>query len=240
MGETRALIDALRHAHDSATRIVPPSGRLTRRECLTVQSAVMDHLGPVAGFKIGAGPGPLPIVAPIPQRYVVANGGRRPVRDRLGIELEIGFELLAPLPGPALTADPARLFRPLAALELVETRLDGPGASDPMLKFADFQINAGLVAGDRLNGWTGSDFGTVRAELRANGRAVFQGNAPVPGGSALSSLERLAATLGDHCGGVQPGQIILTGSLCGLPYFGPGTEIEGEIAGLGSVAVTLC
>jgi len=33
--------------------------------------------------------------------------------------------------------------------------------------------------------------------------------------------------------------VAITGSLCGLPYFGPGTAMSGRIEGIGAVAVSL-
>ncbi|WP_143093100.1 hydratase [Celeribacter neptunius] len=212
---------------------------MSRSDILDIQSEVMAPLGDVAGFKVGRQPDGPPILAPIPARYRVANHGSRAVRDRLGIELEVGFELLRPLPGGDLPEDIQNYFRPCVVLELVGTRIEGVLAEDPDYKFADFQINAGLVKGNDLPGWDGSDFGTLNARLLANGAPVLDGETTVPGGSALANLALLVAHLGTHCGGLQVGQVVITGSICGLPYFGPGTEIEGEIEGLGRVTLSL-
>ncbi|WP_417672420.1 hydratase [Pseudodonghicola sp.] len=226
-------------AHETGSRFVPTKRALSRSEILDIQSRVMAALGDVAGFKVGHQPDGPPIIAPIPARYRVANHGSRVVRDRLGIELEVGFELLRPLPGGHLPEDIQNYLRPCVALELVDTRIEGALADDPDYKFADFQINAGLVKGDELSSWDGSDFGALNARLLANGATVLDGKTTVPGGSALANLGLLVAHLGTHCDGLQVGQIVITGSICGLPYFGPGTEITGEIEGLGRVALSL-
>ena len=100
MARADALIAALVRAHDTGTRIIPAMAGLSRADGLRIQSAVMARLGKVAGFKVGQmADGRRPILAPIPQRYVVAHGGTRRVPDRLGVELEVGFELVKPLPG---------------------------------------------------------------------------------------------------------------------------------------------
>ncbi|MBE9636419.1 hydratase [Salipiger pacificus] len=212
----------------------------SREDCLAVQAAVSQARGAVAGFKVAAGAGAVaPVVAPIAAVDVVADEGSATVRDRLGIELEIGFELLKPLPGPGLPEPVAEYFAPRPVIELVDTRLGGEAAEVPLLKLADMQVNAGLVAGAALAGWDGSDFGTVEARLTAGETAVLDGAATVPGGSALANLRLFCEVIGDHCGGLQPGQVVITGSLCGLPYFPAGTEVSGEIAGLGRVAVSL-
>lgn len=239
MTEIATLTAALIGAHRTGSRIETAARGLSREDILSVQAAVSAALGPVAGFKVGAVPEGPPTLAPIAATYGVMDGGTRVVRDRLGIELEIGFELIAPLPSSALPARPADHFRPCAVLELVETRLAGAAADLPEMKFADLQINAGLVVGTRIDAWDGSDFGTRRARLGTGSETVLDGPATVPGGSALANLELLLANLGDHCGGLQVGQTVITGSLCGLPWFTPDADVTGWIEGLGEVSVRL-
>lgn len=237
MTDSTDLADALIDAHLNGSSIAPSAPSLSRAEIMAVQARVSAALGPVAGFKVGTSPDGPPILAPIQTRYVVANGGTRAVPEKLGIELEVGFELVEPLPSPGLPARPERHFRPCAVLELVETRLSGAAAERPDLKFADFQINAGLAVGDRRRDWDGTDFGTLRARLVSDTETVLDGEASVPGGSALANLDLLLVSLGDHCGGLQVGQIVITGSLCGLPWFTPDADVSGWIEGLGEVSV---
>ncbi len=239
MPDMENLITDLIAAHRAGTRFEPEIRALERSEVLKIQSAVCDTLGAVAGFKVGAQPDGPPVLAPMMSVYSVKSGGTRKVADRLGIELEVGFELLRDLPGDALPDNPQDYFRPCVMLELVDTRLTGPAATDPGYKFADFQLNAGSVKGDSLTTWDGSDFGALEARLTAGDETILDGPCTVPGGSALANLDLLLRHLGSHCGGLQPGRIAITGSLCGLPYFGPGTEIHGSINGIGAVAVTL-
>ncbi|MBF9058570.1 hydratase [Rhodobacterales bacterium HKCCSP123] len=230
-----ALIDA----HGTNSRFVPDLPQLSQADIRAVQARVSAALGPVAGFKIGRAIDGTPSLAPIAARYVVADGGTRTVRDRLGIELELGFEIIAPIPRGGLPARPERHVRPCVVLELVDPRLKGAEAERPDLKLADFQINAGLVVGARLEDWDGSDFRLLRAHLRSADRVVMDGPVTVPGGSALASLELLLVSLGDHCGGLQVGQTVITGSVCGLPWFTPDADITGRIGGLGDVSVRL-
>ena len=239
MTDPQTLAAALIEAHRTGARLDAPVLPLSRDEALWVQAAVMADLGPVAGFKVARVAGGAPILAPIPACHRLADGGTHRVRDRVGVELEVGFELIAPLPAGDLPTDLAAFFRPCAVLELVDTRLSGPAADDPAMKLADLQVNAGLVVGGALSDWDGSDFGTVTGALRVGDQVVLDGPATVPGGSALANLALLVANVGDHCGGLQPGQVVITGSLCGLPRFGPGHAVKGQIAGLGRVALAL-
>lgn len=239
MTDMSDLSAAFIEAHAKGTRFLPAMAALSRDEILAVQSAVSTALGPVAGFKVAQVPDAPPIIAPIAARYRVEDGGTKLVGDRFGIELEIGFELLRPLPTPTLPARPQEYFRPCAVFELVDTRLAGEAADNADLKFADFQINAGLVTGARLDDWDGSDFGTLKARLVSETETVIDGDATVPGGSALANLALLIEALGDHCGGLQVGQTVITGSLCGLPWFTPDADVTGWIEGLGEVSVKL-
>ena len=234
-GLAAALIDA----HFTGSRFAADLPPLSQADIRAVQARVSAALGPVAGFKTGRAADGTPTFATIAARYLVADGGTRTVRDRLGIELELGFEIIAPIPRGGLPAHPERHARPCVVLELVDTRLTGTEAERPDLKLADFQINAGLVVGARIEDWDGSDFGLLQAQLRGADRVVVDGPVTVPGGSALSSLELLLVTLGDHCGGLQVGQTVITGSLCGLPWFTPDADVTGRIGGLGDVSVRL-
>lgn len=206
-------------------------------EALEVQKRVQANLGPVAGFKVARRPEGPPVIAPIDAAKVVESGAGVAVRDMLGIELEIGFEVIE-TPGADPVAEVARVFRPRIVLELVDSRLDGRDI-DPLLKLADMQINDGLVLGPALTGWEGGDFGTVEARLACGDTRVVDGEVAVPGGSALANLGLLCAHVRDHCGGLQPGQVIITGSLSGLEYFPAGTDVDGRIAGFGRVSCRL-
>lgn len=236
---TDTLAAALLDAHATGERITMAAVPEGRADVLAVQSAVMAGLGSVAGFKVGPQPDGPPILAPVPARYCVESGGTRQVPGRLGVELEVAFEVIRDLPEGGFPQDPTAYFRPRVALELVDTRLGGALADDPLMKFTDFQNTAGLVPGSGPDTWDGRDFGTVQALMTANGEPAAEGALKVPGGSALTNLRLLVEALGTHCGGLQKGHIVLTGSICGLPYFGPGTVIDARIDGLGEVSCTL-
>lgn len=232
------IATALIAAHQTGTRISPPEHALSRPEILDIQSQVAAALGPVCGFKVGrASDGP-PILAPLPMRYRVVNGDKRQVKDVLGIELEIGFRVIRAFAKGALPEPLQDYLHPCAVFELVDSRFTGSELS-ANLKFCDFQMNAGVVVGTGLDDWDGRDFSTVQATFVAGDTAVLDDMVSVPGGSAIENLALLAKHLGTHCGGIQAGQILITGSLNGLPYFAGGQTMTGTIAGIGRVSVTL-
>lgn len=232
------IATALIGAHRTGKRIPPPKHDLSRPEILDIQQRVAAALGPVAGFKVSRVENGPPILAPLPACYTVANGGQRQVPDLLGIELEIGFKIVRSLPKGALPARPQDYLRPFAVFELVDSRLDTRHLS-ANAKFCDFQMNAGLVVGTGLQSWDGSDFNSVTAYLRAGAETVLDDVVSVPGGSALANLDMLLGHLGAHCGGTQVGQVLITGAISGLLYFPAGLSVQGKIAGVGHVSVTL-
>ncbi|WP_172331683.1 hydratase [Mangrovicoccus sp. HB161399] len=239
MSDLSPLAAALIAAHDTGTRAAPSAAPASAAEAYAVQEEVSRHFGAVGGFKTGLKPGADPIMAPVRADRVLASGAAVKVADKMGIELEVGFEILSPLPLGAAPADLAKHVRPLPVIELVDTRLDGPLAADPLAKLADQQVNYGLVLGTPLENWDGSDFGKLSGMLTVGDTAVLDGETEVPFGSALTTLSALANFIGTHCGGLQPGQIVITGSLTGLPYFPGGNDVRARIDGLGEVAVSL-
>lgn len=206
-------------------------------QALKIQSLVQAELGPVGAFKVGQRPEGPPVIAPISRDDIRPSGADVPVIDRMGIELEIGFEALTD-PEGGLPDRPEAHFRPVLVIELVDSRLTGR-EDDALMKLADMQINAGLIVGPALENWDGSDFATIRAALRCGDTQVIDGDVTVPGGSALANLKLFLDNVGAHCGGLHKGQILITGSLCGLPYFPGGTDVAGRIEGLGEIGCRL-
>ncbi|SFR01510.1 hypothetical protein [Poseidonocella sedimentorum] len=207
---------------------------ISYQEALAVQQLMMPDLGAVSGFKVGAFRPGQPALAPIPAERTFESGADIPARGKIGIELEIGFEVLH-LPDAQARDMPQTCFRPRIVIELCGQRLAGDDL-DPVLKLADMQLNEGLVVGPALQGWDGRDFSTITARLRCGEEVVTSGEAAIPGGSALGNLWTLVDHLGAHCGGLKPGQILITGSVSGLRWFRPEIRVDGHIEGFGPIA----
>lgn len=213
-------------------------------EAYAVQTAVAIATGAVGGFKTARKSGAEPIMAPIFARDIHPSGAHvaSAFGGKLGVELEIGFRLITPPP----SADAADLMtwlrcglEPLVVIEIVDTRLVGHGSDTPLVQLADNQINAGLITGPILEGWTGENLSAVRARMLAGDDCLLDGMAQVPGGDALKTVAGLVRMIGTHCGGLQAGQIIITGSLHALTYVAPGTHVTGRIDGFGDITVTV-
>ena len=178
-------------------------------------------------------------MAPIRSDRIFDSGADVPVFDCAGIELEVGFEVMSTIPARADLTQIAKALRPRPVIEVVDTRIAGPLVDDPIVKLADQQASGALVIGDPLTSWDRTDFTRVTGDLVCGDTIVLRGESDVPGGSALSAVQTLADMIGDHCGGLQPGMIVITGSLNGVPCFPAGTKVCGKIEGLGVVNLQL-
>lgn len=240
---TDAFADALVSAHRTGIRHSPKGAALvTAQDAYSVQERVVLALGGVGGFKTVAAPDQRPPMAPIPAAMTFASGARVAMIDKIALELEVGWQIIAPL--PAASADDfdaalVRSIRPVPVIELVATRLRGPFADDPLLKLADLQLNHAVIVGAPLSDWDGRDYQTVTARLEANGTEILNGETRVPGGSALGTFRAFVQHVGTHCGGLCVGQVVITGSLAPAEWISAAARVHGQITGLGDVHVTL-
>jgi len=215
---------------------------LTEHDAYAVQARVAEAFGPVGGFKVACKPGQRQIMAPILAGDIMASPTRLacPADEKIGIELELGFVLRGSLPPRDAPDRRARLAECVAlvpVIEVVRSRIDGdPG---PLGKLADNQINGGLAIGAEIVDWRDLETGRVAARLTAGDAVLLDGGAEVPGGDAFENFLALEAMVGDHCGGLSKGQVVITGSLNGLPYVNAPATIAGEIMGVGAVSLAL-
>jgi len=218
------------------------NGLVSYDDAYQVQSILAKKYGPIAGFKVARKPGQPNIMAPIYAKdtYSTPEVIQPPIGESIGIELEIGFKILSPLPAPN-TENYLENLRACVAMvpviEIVLTRLSDDPDCSPQLRLADNQMNGGLVVGQEARDWAAFDRPEVDAYLAFGDEVVLDGMASVPAGNAFESFRALAEMVGNHCGGLKPGHIVITGSLNGLPYIKRGTPVRGEIRGLGEVAI---
>lgn len=219
------------------------TGPLSAGQAYQVQEALARRFGPAGAFKVACKPGQPVIMAPIYAADIRPSGHSFPTPEgeQIGIELEIGFKILRPLPQPG-TAEYRQRLRDCVSLvpviEVVLTRLEDAEAASPMLRLADNQLNGGLVVGPERADWQDLDLTQATATLEFGATRVLDGTVPVPGGDAFENFCKLVEMADGHCGGLQPGHVVITGSLNGLPYIEAGTAVKGWIEGLGEVSTT--
>jgi 2-oxo-3-hexenedioate decarboxylase/2-keto-4-pentenoate hydratase len=160
---------------------------------------------------------------------------------RLGIECEIAMVLGAPLQGPVdADAAQAAVAAIHPAIELVDDRYGGSyRAFGVPAIIADNAFHAGFVLGPAVADWQRIDLGSVRGVTRAGGVVQFEGRGADVQGHPMNSLAWLATRWATIGRGLEPGDIILTGSLP-VPYWAAaGDRIEIEIEQLGAVALVV-
>lgn len=218
-----------------------PESALSDDEAYLIQAAVARQIGSIGAFKVANKPTSR-IMAPIFQADIQRSPADLvfPKGEEIGIELEVGFRIDAPLPPldiPDREAIVAHNLSAVPVIEIVRTRL--PGEASAEWKLADNQINGGLIVGAPVSNWQTESVSEVKASLSFSGEEVLNGHVTVPGGNAFENFLVLEKMIGNHCGGLKPGQIVITGSLNGLPYVQGDVDIHGDIEGIGTVSAHL-
>ncbi len=238
------IVDLLNNARANSTPVSFEDRRwseLTDQEAYTIQARVAAKTGAIGAWKTGrANETEIPVYAPIFAEMVRSSPAecRKQELRACGVELEIGFSIDRPLPppGPGFKNALRQCVRPVVTLELIDSRVQNFKELPQAAKLADNLVNGGLVVGVPLDDWSDLPMEQAEVLLTANGKELFSGNSKVPGGDAFLTLASMASVIRDHCGGLQPGQIVTTGTLSGCIFIETGTQIEGYVAGLGSIS----
>jgi 2-keto-4-pentenoate hydratase len=162
---------------------------------------------------------------------------------RLGIEPEIAFRMLQPLPplpgGREYTraAVLAAIGSAHAALELCACRVGDFKSPLQLGKLADAISNDGLVLGAALESWRDLDLSQLPLTLQVNGSVAHRGVGGHPVGDPLAPVVWLANHLSARGIGLRAGAVITTGSCAGLHLLAPGQRVRAEFAGLGAVTL---
>jgi 2-keto-4-pentenoate hydratase len=242
----RQIADKLLEARRSGRPIpgeTPETGPTSIAEAYEVQRLVADRLGAVGAFKTGRkSPDETPILAPVAAAMVRSSPARFGPGELnlIGIELEVAFLVHKPLPqadDPQFAEGARVCVSPLAAIEIIDSRLDDFEAAGDLWKLADSQVNGGFVYGAPASDWATLDLATLDARLDIDGVTVADGPANVPGGDAFDVFCAFARLVGGHCGGLVPGHYLTTGTLTPMRFIEPGRQVTGHVAGLGTVSV---
>ena len=242
--DIHAVARRLVAAHEGAplvasTSILPPD----MHAAYAVQDMVVDALGGIGGWKVGAKSALAePGCSPLPRPGVHASGCTlaSPARAMRGIEVEVGLRLGRDLASPAGVPDLGTLQAAVAAvvpvIEVVETRLADWRESGPLAQLADLQNHGALVVG--LPGAidpAAVDLRLVEAYLAFDGQPV----ASTRGANPAGDIWRLLGWLAAHCTmrgrPLRAGDVVTTGSCTGMLFAPEGSHVQAELAGIGRV-----
>ena len=227
----------------------------TEDQGYAVQALVRDGLsarGPSIGWKVGATTSAMQglLNVPAPCAGEMHAAGRHDLHARLssssftrvGIECEIAAELAAPLggAGPVDIAQARAAVRHLRpAAEIVDDRYGDFRQFGVASLIADFFFHAGLVLGAPVPGWRDLDLETLEGTTAVNGEVKLRGRGADVLGNPLASLAWLANRVTALGRRLEPGQIVMLGSLP-LPYWAKaGDRVTVTLHGLGAVTIDL-
>jgi 2-keto-4-pentenoate hydratase len=156
------------------------------------------------------------------------------------IEPEIAFVLGRPLQGPGVTvADAARAVDcVLPALEIVDSRIQDWKISI-VDTIADNASSGGVILGSTPSRLSDVDLRLAGCVLYCNGQLAATGAGGAVLGSPLNALVWLANTVGPLGVALEPGHVVLPGSMTRAIPMAAGDTVVTKIAGIGSVTTIL-
>ena len=157
----------------------------------------------------------------------------------LAVEAEIAFRFDRGLPARAEAyshAEVADAATAVAAIEVVDSRFaDYEGA--PLLdRIADCVSNGAFVVGETPVDWRRHDLSKLEVTLCIDGKEVVRSVGGHPTGDPMLRAVELANLL-CSASGIQPGQVITTGTYTGLSFAKPGETVVVEFIGFGRAEV---
>lgn len=243
-GLSSALVEA-RRSGNRIRRVAAELVPVSIADAIAVQSAVAGSLGEEpGGWKISIAPQGK-IAAPMYRSDMLAGGGTRKVRDGFfAIEVEFAVRLKRDLlvsAGGSMERKEilAAVDTLMVGIELVESRLeDHP--HQPFLAFvADNIGNGGYVTGTERPFDPAENLTGRHCRVDLDGAVLFDAPAVHGNGDPIVPLVECVGVVGSAMGGWRAGQVITTGSICGVvPVTGKGL-LTASLSGLGAVKVTL-
>jgi 2-keto-4-pentenoate hydratase len=240
----------------SSRRAMPPlsetHGELTPEQAYAIQDALRAELAqrgqrPI-GWKLAATSAPTQALVGVPHPVVgflfpeqYASGAEVSVGRfaELVVEVEVAFRMRTRLAGPGVTAATAAaaVDGVLPALELPDFLFSGkPRAGDFI---ANSVLAHAIVLGSPVTPLAGLDLAQEEVVYEHNGEIVGTHQAAEVMGNPLNALAWLANHLATRGRALEPGEIIMSGSISKLLRPQAGDTIRARFAHLGSVSITV-
>ncbi|HEY5797999.1 MAG TPA: fumarylacetoacetate hydrolase family protein [Bosea sp. (in: a-proteobacteria)] len=241
--ETDLLADALVRAHLTGTGLdapslpVPPSPA----GAMQVQALVQQRLArPIGGWKVAIGPQQLPVAAPLLAVY--PDDAAIGLSSKFTVEVELAVFLRNDFPrrkaGSYVRSDVLEAIdRVVLGIEVIGGRFENP-ADVPFLSFlADNLGNRAYVVGDSVPLAALNDIDGLDCDVTLDGRALYRAPASHPAKDPLLPLLAYANAQSDDLGGLKAGQVVTTGSLCGVLPIETAGLLEARVSQVGQVRV---
>jgi 2-keto-4-pentenoate hydratase len=213
-------------------------------EAYAIQYEIAKSFGPIGAWKVGLPKGTEePRATPIPSVYCIPSGGHWPATGPTRIEVELALKLGNALPTRALPYERADIFQAISsahvAFELLGARFVDKKLVAPLTLLADGQSNAGIVVGEVIPNWTSLDLTTLDMVLTVEGAVVQKSEGGPSFDRSIEAVVWLANHAAEQVGGLQAGQVILTGARIGPTSVAAHKSIQAEAAGAATVSALL-
>jgi 2-keto-4-pentenoate hydratase len=215
----------------------------TLTDAIAVQVATMRALGPVGGWKVGAAdPTAEPVASPLPASGVKPSPVVVSARMRAA-ECEISFRFGRALPPRETPYDRGDVLAAIescqAAIEVVDPRYRTTEGHDPLSILADMGMHGSLAVGKPIALWDTEMFAGLGVLMAVDGVKRREAVGSMPGGTDLMRLLLWLANsqVARAFGGIQPGQVVTTGSWTGLLLNPPGAYVTARFTGFAPVEV---
>ena len=239
---TAAAVDFLSGHLEARSRGVPDfAGPQSRADAYRVQDVLVERLGGGCGWKVGRGKaGPEPYCASLPSVWKRNDRQEyRPVGGTALLEAEVGFRIGADVEPREQDLTPAECRELIDALvpaiEILEARLEGPAGADPLWKLADLQSNGGLVLGEAVP-WEGQSVDEVSLVI-GTGKLASPDVMRHPFGGPFDLFCWTVNHVARSRGGLRRGDVVITGSYCGIVQLPSPGVFQAVFDDIGSVAV---
>jgi len=217
------LADALAQAHRSSARIQLDAelDALPVDDAPAVQAAVMQRLGETApGSKVAITKTGRAVVAPLIASRFVLSGATLPLHGTIGLEVEIAVLLRRDLTPDLAAEGPTALLTAIDAfyvgIELIGSRIFNHRDAGPGVLLADNLISNGYATNLAQPYPHGTDISDAIVTVQIDGMEVHRAPAVNPFGGVLVALEAYARSPFDTYNALRAGQIVTTGTLCGV------------------------
>ena len=204
---------------------IPVASRPTDADAaLAIQARVTELLGvPIGGWKCSVPTPSRPVpLAPIYAPTIVLSSPCPilPIAGQARIEPEIAFVMARDLPGrdtPYTEAEVRAAIRePHLVLELIGPRYTDPAATTFPEQLADSIANQGLFVGPAVPNALDRPLDAMAIAIDAAGRSLHAVQGKHPDGHPLRPLVWLVNFLAQRGEGLTAGQMVTTGSYCGV------------------------
>ena len=226
------ILAAARRGGAGIAELPEPLRPRTLDEAYAVQDAAAALLGPVGGWKVGAEPDGSVRVAPVPASFVHLQSAAPAFPNGVRLEVELALRLGADLPKSAAPYTTAEVDRAIGAahviIEVLGSRFETPDAVSRPSFLADGNGNAAIIIGDEIPDWRSLNLSALTVTLTTAGAILARATRGAALPQVLDLLTALANHAADHGGGLQAGQIIITGARAG-PTAAPAGMIQGHV-----------